>query len=199
MTRALIFDVGNVLIRWDPRRVYAHLPPAEVDAFFAEVDFPAWNLEQDRGRPWDEAVAHLTARHPHRAELIAAFHHRWHDSVPGPVPGMPDLLAALHAAGRPLYAITNFSGEKWRECLTRFPFLTLFRDAVVSGDERLVKPDPAIFRLCLARNGLAPETASFIDDSPPNIAAAAALGLDAIPFTDAPTLIAALRERGIPA
>lgn len=195
---AIIFDVGNVLIRWDPALVHPDHSPQARDAFFAEIDFPAWNLEQDRGRDWDAAVAEASARHPRRAALIARFHHRWRDSVPGEVPGAPAILRALHAAGAPLFAITNFSAAKWAETRDRFAFLRLFRDVTVSAHERLAKPDPEIHRRCLARNGLPAAGALFIDDSPPNVAAAAALGLDAIRFTDAPALAAALRVRGLP-
>lgn len=195
---AVIFDVGNVLIRWDPALVYPDLSPEALAAFFAEVDFHAWNLEQDRGRDWDAAVAAASARHPHRAELIARFHHRWHDSVPGEMPGTPAILRALHAADVPLFAITNFSAAKWAETRDRFDFLRLFRDVTVSAHEGLVKPDPAIWGVCLSRNGLPAAGTLFIDDSPPNVAAAAALGLDALHFTDAPALAEALRARGLP-
>ena len=197
---AVIFDVGNVLIRWDARLLYRQLLPDEaaIDAFFAEIDFHAWNLDFDRGLPWDEGVATLSARHPNRAELIAAFHHRWHETVPGPVEGAPELLAELAAAGVPLYAITNFSGAKWAETRLRFPFLaSTFRDVVVSGDEGVTKPDPEIYRRCLARNGLAADRAIFIDDSLPNVAAAAALGIDAVHFTTTAGLCAQLARRGL--
>lgn len=200
MTRALIFDVGDVLIRWDARRVYPELTAAELDAFFDEVGFHAWNLEQDRGRGWDAAVAELSARHPHRAALIARFHRRWHDSVPGVVEGMPQLIDRLHEAGAPLYAITNFSAEKWRESAARFPFLReRFRDVTVSAHEGVTKPDPAIYRRCLDRNGLAAADCLFVDDSPANVEGARAVGMEAVHFTGAAPLIAALRERGWPA
>ena len=197
---ALIFDIGNVLIRWDARLLYRQLLPDEaaIDAFFAEVGFHAWNVEFDRGTPWDEGVAALAARHPHRAELIAAFHQRWHETVPGPVEGAPELLAELAAAGVPLYAITNFSGAKFAETRERFPFLaSAFRDVVVSGDEGLLKPDPEIYRRCLERNRLEAARSIFIDDSPANVAGAAALGIDAIHFTSVPALRDALARRGL--
>jgi 2-haloacid dehalogenase len=196
---AVIFDIGNVLIRWDPRRLYRRLlaDEAAIDAFFAEVGFDAWNRGFDAGTPWEEGVAALAARHPHRADLARAFHHRWQETVPGPVEGMPELLEGLAAAGVPLYAITNFSGEKWRETLARFPFLAAFRDVVVSGDERVTKPDAEIFRRCLARNRLEAARAVFVDDSAANVAAAAALGLDAIRFASAPQLAAELMSRGL--
>jgi 2-haloacid dehalogenase len=200
MRQAVIFDVGNVLLRWDPRLLYRQLLPDEaaIDAFFAEADFHAWNLEFDRGRGWDEGVAELAARLPHRAELVRAFHHRWHDTLPGAIEGSVAILEALDAAGAPLFAITNFSGEKWAETRARFAFLGRFRDVVVSGHERLVKPDPAIYRLCLERNGLAATDCVFVDDSPANVATAAALGIDAICFTGPEALAAELARRGLP-
>jgi 2-haloacid dehalogenase len=197
---AVIFDVGNVLIRWDARLVYRRLLPdeASIEAFFAEVGFMDWNLEFDRGADWDEGVATLSARHPHRAELIAAFHARWHESVEGAVEGAEALLAELAARGVPLYAITNFAGPKWTESVARFPFLgTSFRDVVVSGHEGVVKPDPEIFRRCLARNRLEARTCVFVDDSPANVAAAAAVGLDAIRFTSVEALHPELARRGL--
>jgi 2-haloacid dehalogenase len=201
MGRAVIFDIGNVLIRWDVRLLYRQLLPDEaaIDAFLGEVDFHGWNLEFDRGVDWDEGVAALAGRFPHRADLIAAFHQRWHETVPGEVPGSVAILEALAAGGVPLYAITNFAGVKWRETRSRYPFLGLFRDVVVSGDEGLVKPDPAIFRLCLARNGLEAADCVFVDDSPVNVAGAAAVGIDAIRFIDAGALAAELGRRGLPA
>ncbi len=197
---AVIFDVGNVLIRWDARLLYRQLLPDEaaIDAFFAEIGFDAWNLEFDRGLAWDDGVAALSARHPHRSALIRAFHDRWHETVPGPVEGAPELLAELAAAATPVYAITNFSSAKWVETRDRFPFLaSSFRDVVVSGDEGITKPDPEIYRRCLARNSLDAERAIFIDDSAANVAAAAALGIDAIHFTSTGELRAALTRRGV--
>jgi 2-haloacid dehalogenase len=200
MSRAVVFDVGNVLIRWDARLVFhSLLPDADaVETFMAEVGFDAWYLEQDRGRSWDEGVAVLSAAHPHRAEVIAAFHARWQESVPGEIAGSVEILEDLRAAGVPLYAITNFSAEKWLESVARFPFLgSAFRDVVVSARERLVKPDPAIFEVCLRRNGLQASDCVFIDDSPRNIAAAAALGFDAVHFTGPEALRSALTGRGL--
>ena len=201
MTRTVIFDVGGVLIEWDIRLVYRGLLPDEaaIDAFLDETGWHAWNRELDRGGRWDDAVEALAARFPHRRALIEAAHHQWHRSVPGAIGQTVEILDALDATGTPLYAITNFSVEKWRETRDRFPFLkTRFRDVVVSGEERLAKPDPAIFRVCLERNGLAPRDCIFIDDNPPNIAAARALGIDAILFTDADALRRDLSERGLP-
>jgi 2-haloacid dehalogenase len=202
MSRALIFDIGNVLLRWEPQALFRQYLPddAAVGAFLAEVGFSDWNHGFDGGVSWEEGVASHSARFPHRAELLAAYHARWHETIVGPVQGMPELLAELKAAGVPLYAITNFSELKFSETLVRYPFLaTSFRDIVISGVERMTKPEPEIFRLCLARNGIAPAEAIFIDDLAKNVAGAEALGLAGIVFTDAPALRDALRSHGIPA
>ena len=198
---AVIFDIGNVLIRWDVRLLYRQLLPddAAIDAFLAEVGFHAWNLELDRGADWDEGVATLSARHPRHTALIRAFHDRWQETVPGAIDGSVAILAALAAAGTPLYAITNFSARKWDESAARFPFLAeSFRDVVVSGREGVLKPDPAIYRLCLERNRLDPAACLFVDDSEANVAGAAALGIDTIRFTDPEALGAELTRRGLP-
>lgn len=200
MTRAVIFDIGNVLLRWDPRLLYRQLlaDDAAIDAFFAEVGFDAWNLEFDRGTAWDAGVAAHSDRHPHRAELLRAFHERWHETVPGLIDETVAIVAALAAEGVPLYAITNFSADKWDESVVRYPVLgRSFHDVVVSGRERLLKPDPAIYTLCLRRNGLEAADCVFVDDSPKNVAGAAAVGIDAILFTDPPALRAALGRRGL--
>ena len=198
--KTVIFDIGNVLIHWDIRRLYRHFLPddAEIDRFLHEVDWFAWNLELDRGGRWGERVAELSARHPHRRALIEAAHHRWHDAVAGEIGGSVEILAALKMAEVPLYSITNFSSEKFSECQERFTFLAnSFRDIVVSAVEKLVKPDPAIYRLCLERNGLTASDCVFIDDSPANVAAANALGIDGVLFTDPDTLRRDLGERGL--
>lgn len=202
MRRAVVFDVGNVLIRWDPRLVWREdfEDDAALDAFLEETGFAAWNLEQDRGRSWADALAAVRAEHPRHAARYEKFDREWQRSVPGTIEGTVTILHRLSAAGVPLYAITNFSAEKWAETRARFPFLASgFRDVVVSAHERLVKPDPAIYRVLFDRANLAPGECVFVDDGPRNIAAAAALGMDAILFTDAEALSAALAQRGFPA
>lgn len=197
---AVIFDVGNVLVRWDARPLFREFYPddAAVDAFLAETGFHDWNLELDAGLPWDEGVARQAARFPHHAPAIAAFHARWHETLPGTIADSVAILDELAAAGVRLYAITNYSAEKWAETLPRFPFLaTAFRDTVVSGHEGVTKPDARIFRLLLERNGLAPERCAFIDDNPGNVAGAAALGIDAILFTTPAALRDALAARNL--
>ena len=198
---AVIFDVGNVLIRWDARLLYRQLLPDEaaIDAFFAEIDFHAWNLDFDRGRPWEDGVAARAATFPHHAELLRAFHDRWHETVPGEVEGSAAVLAELAAAGVPLYAITNFSAEKWEECRDRFPFLREFDDAIVSAQERLLKPDPAIFDRFFRRTGCRAGECVFVDDGQRNVAAARAAGMHAILFRCPEELARELRARGLPA
>ena len=195
----IVWDVGNVLIRWDARLVYRDVfaNDAEIDAFLEEIGFAEWNLEQDRGRRWEEAVAIKAAEHPHHAPLIARFNTKWQDAVPGPIDGSVEILEAMRRSGMPLYAITNFSAEKWEECVDRFDFLTRFKDVVVSAHEGLLKPDPAIFNRFLHRNNLSAGECLFIDDSAANIASAKAIGFDTIRFENAGHLKRALADRGI--
>ena len=196
----VVFDIGNVLIHWDPRVLYRTIfsSEAEVEWFLANVCTPDWNLEQDRGRSFEAAIAEATARHPAHAEAIAAYHHRWQETIVAPIDGTLAILAELKAEGTPLYAITNWHQDKFRETQSRFPFLaTSFRDIVVSGDERLIKPDPAIYRLLLERNGLEAGQCLFIDDSPKNVAGAEAVGMKAHHFTTPQALRTELTGRGL--
>ena len=198
---AVVFDVGNVLIHWNPRLVFIEdfARPDEIDAFFEEIGFADWNLEQDRGRSWADGVAVACAAHPHRRALIEKLHRDWHRAVPGAIGGTVAILELLRAKGVPLYAITNFSAEKWAECQARFPFLCRFLDVIVSAHERLVKPDPEIFGVFLRRTGMAPGDCIFVDDSRANIEAARATGMDAVLFEEPEALAEALRARGLPA
>ncbi|MGI9406902.1 MAG: HAD family hydrolase [Hyphomicrobiaceae bacterium] len=184
MNKVVVFDVGGVLLDWNPRYLYRKLLPddATIEAFFDEVGFSAWNISLDAGRNWDEAVAELGSRFPHRQALIEAAHFRWFDMVSGPIIGTVEILEALNADDVPLYAITNFSSEKWIGAKERFAFLNHFRDTVVSGDEKITKPDPAIYECLLQRNSLEPENCVFIDDSAANVASATAIGIPAIQF-----------------
>jgi 2-haloacid dehalogenase len=195
----VVFDVGNVLIQWDPEHLYRKLidDPAARARFLAEVCTPAWNLEQDRGRSWADAVAERVALFPEHAALIRAYDERWMEMVPGEVPGSVALLEALRETGVPLYAITNFSAQKFAESQARFGFLRRFRDVVVSAEERLLKPDPAIYRVLLARNGLEAGRCLFIDDGEKNVRGAEAVGMRAHHFRDAAGLAAELRALGL--
>jgi 2-haloacid dehalogenase len=199
MTSAVIFDIGGVLIDWNPKYLYSKLLPddAAIEAFLRETGFHDWNLALDAGALWEPTIAELVARHPHHKHLIEASHLRWHEMLPGDIPGTVALLERLAAEGVPLYAITNYSTEKWIETRARFPFFAHFRDIVVSGDEKMVKPDAAIFHLCLQRNGLEAQDCVFIDDVPRNIAAAKSVGIDAILFESPKKLAEDLTARGL--
>src|SRR3989344_7593135 len=141
---AIIFDVGNVLYQWDIRTLYAKLidDPAELDHFLANVLTIDWHSQHDAGRLLDEMVANLVAEHPDHAELIGHYVPRWLETIPGPVPGMLDLAEKLALLGYPIYGITNFGVEVWDMFRPTAPVFDLFRDIVVSGAEKLVKPDP---------------------------------------------------------
>ena len=180
----IVFDIGNVLLRWDPRFLYRKIfdDEAEMEWFLAHVCNPAWNLEQDRGRSFGDAVRELTILHPGHAEAIAAYHSRWQETLPHAIDGSVSILEDLKSRGTGLYAITNWNGEKFREAKARFPFLDSFRDIVVSGDERLLKPDAAIYRLLLERNALNAADCLFIDDSAANVKGAEAVGMMAHQF-----------------
>ncbi len=196
----VIFDIGAVLYDWDPRFLYERLIPRgeALDTFLRHVVTREWHFQHDEGRPFAETSAELTALHPHHADLIAAWGERFLDSIPGPIPGMPALVGELDAAGVPLYAITNFSGEFFPPFRAReAAMFDRFRDIVVSGDEKMVKPHAPIYRLALDRFGLRAEEAVFIDDSPANVAGAQVVGMMGLHFTDAATLRAQLMTLGI--
>jgi 2-haloacid dehalogenase len=195
----IVFDIGNVLVHWDPRALYRKILASEeeVEWFLGNVCTHDWNLEQDRGRSYEDAIAEATARHPDYADAIAAYHHRWAETILGPIGGTVAILEELDAAGAALYAITNWHQDKFRETRSRLPFLERFRDIVVSGDERLIKPDPAIYRLLFTRNGLEAETCLFIDDNLKNVEGARAVGMKAHHFTSPEALRAELTGLGL--
>lgn len=187
MLDAIVFDVGGVLLGWDPRVVYRQLLPseAEVEAFLGEVCTHGWNAEQDRGRTWAEATALLCAQFPEHTALIKAYRERWEDMITGPIPGSFELLEDLEARGIPLYALTNFSAETWPLVVDKHACFKRFRGIVVSGVERVMKPDPAIYRLLTTRYGLEPTRILFIDDVPANLEGARACGWQTLHFTSA--------------
>ncbi len=196
---AIIFDVGNVLYQWDIRHLYARLidDPAELDHFVTHIVTPEWHFQHDAGRPLAEMVEELTAQYPQHGELIAQYVPRWLETIPGPVPGMIDMAERLALLGHPLFGITNFGVEFWDMFRPTAPVFDLFRDIVVSGAEKLVKPDPAIYRLAIARFGIDPARMLFVDDREDNIASAIACGLQGHVFRDTATLEADLLARGV--
>ncbi len=197
---SIVFDVGHVLYDWDPRVLYERLIPEgeALGAFLRDVCTREWHFQHDRGRPFAETSAELIARHPEHETLIAAWGPRFSEQIPGPMPEMPELVADLDAAGVPLYALTNFSGEFFAPFRVQEAALfDRFRGIVVSGDERLVKPDPAIYRLLLDRYGLEAARTVFVDDRADNVAGAEAVGMIAIRFTGAEPLRADLARLGL--
>ena len=183
----VIFDLGGVLVDWNPRYLYRKLfdDDAAMEHFLSEVCSPEWNERQDAGRLWRDAVAELAVRHPDKAALITAYHQRWPEMLGSDLPETVELLKELKEQGLRIYALTNWSHETFPGARSRFAFLDLFEGIVVSGEERLIKPDPAIFHRLLARYDITPQRAVYIDDSPRNVAAAARVGLHALRFVDA--------------
>ena len=183
----IVFDLGKVLIEWDPRHLYRKVfnDDAKMEWFLANVCSNDWNLEQDRGRSFDDGVAEATSRHPAYATEIALYRDRWMEMVPGDIPDSVEVLEDLHDKGYRLYAITNWNGDTYRATKARFGFLSLFRDTIVSGDEGLIKPDPAIFHLLASRTGIDLKDSLFIDDSLKNIRGAEAVGMQGHHFTHA--------------
>lgn len=196
---AVVFDLGNVLIPWDPRRLYRSLLPDEaaVERFLAEICTPAWNHALDAGGDFRAAVEALAVRHPAHRALVLAYDERWEEMLGDPIAPNLALLDGLAAAGVPLYALTNWSREKFAVARRRFGFLSRFRAIVVSGEEGMTKPDPAIFRLLLDRHGLEPGRTVFIDDSEPNVRTAAALGFRAVHYREPGRLRRELNEMGL--
>ena len=197
---AVIFDVGRVLYDWDPRILYRRLIDDDraLDAFLRDVVTHEWHFQHDAGRDFADTSAELAALYPQHEALIAAWGPRFIESIGAPIAGMPALVDDLDAAGVPLFAITNFSHEFWPPFRAReAAMFDRFRDIVVSGVEKLVKPDPAIYRLALDRFGLEAERTVFVDDNAANVAGAADVGLIALHFTDEPTLRGELRALGL--
>ena len=163
----VVFDVGNVLLRWDPRNLYrpSSTTRREMEWFLGNVCTPDWNMEQDRGRTGTRRWRSSTKDHPNARAAIRAFHERWDETVSGVFEDNVALLQRLREAGVPNYCITNFSGPKFALSQKRYPFLAGFDGIIVSGDEQILKPDPAIYNLLLDRYGLEAADCVFIDDS----------------------------------
>jgi 2-haloacid dehalogenase len=198
--KAVVFDVGGVLLDWNPRHLYKTMFDGDDEAmerFLADVCSPAWNLSLDAGKPFASGVAELCERFPERTALIALYDSRWEDMVRGAFEDTVDLARTLKANGVPLYALTNFSSEKMALVRTRYDFFMLFDGMVVSGEIGMVKPDPAIYRHLLERFNLRADETLFIDDSTLNIAGAEAAGLNAIHFQSASGLRSELVQWGL--
>jgi 2-haloacid dehalogenase len=193
----VIFDLGGVLIDWDPRHLYRRLfrgDAAAMEDFLATVCTAEWNRGQDAGRGCADAVRLLQDRHPNRAALIDAYYARFDEMMAGPIAGSVEILTELHERGTPLYGLSNFSAETYPLALKRFAFLRLLREVVISGDVKAIKPDPRIYHSLLGRCRIDPQRAVFVDDVAANVETARQLGLHGIVFSGAEALRRELAE-----
>jgi 2-haloacid dehalogenase len=197
--RHIVFDIGKVLVHYDPNIPFSRLIPDEEERrwFFENVCTHDWNVEQDRGRAWEEAEALLIADHPDHEENIRNFRRCWHEMVPHAYEGSVVLMGGLIEAGHDVTLLTNWAADTFREVRGRFPFLNRARGVTVSGEVGFVKPERAIYDLHAATFGIEPAAALFIDDSPRNVDGARAAGWQAVLFHDAETLEADLERFGI--
>jgi 2-haloacid dehalogenase len=188
---AVVYDIGGVLLDWNPRHLYRKLfggDEAAMERFLTEVCSPAWHRAHDLGQDTAQSCAELSAHHPDQAELILAWARRSEEMISGPVPGGAELLADLKRTGMRCYGLSNMEAETFPGRLGRFGFLRLLDGFVISGIEGMAKPDPRIFRLLLRRYRLRADRTLFIDDSAENVAAAQALGIRAVRFESTPRL-----------
>lgn len=198
--RAIVFDFGGVLIDWNPRYLYRKLFPGNdtaMESFLAVIGFTEWNRQQDAGRAFSLAVTELVKRFPSYADLIRAYDERWEESIAGPLQGTVDLLVPLQQAGLELHGLSNWSSEKFAAVRTKYSFFQLFATILLSGDVKLIKPDPRIFEALLERIGRSASECLFIDDSEENISTARSLGFETIRFESPDQLRRELQQRGL--
>ena len=194
----VVFDLGGVLLRWDPHRAFHDvLEPGDVQPFLDEVGFEAWNHQHDAGGRFVDGVAALTERFPHRAAAIAAYPRNQHLTVTGQMHETVEVVDALARTGSRLLALTNWSAETFPWVRATFPVLRRFEGIVVSGEEGVAKPDPRLYGVLIDRYGLAPADTVFVDDRQVNVDAACELGLLGLLFVDAVTLRDDLRRLGV--
>ena len=197
--RALLWDVGNVIVRWNPRTLYAKIfkEPADLDRFLSHVCTLDWHAATDRGVSFADNIAALSAQHPQHAEHIAAWWDRWDEMLSGTIPETESVIEDLAARGVPQFALTNMSSETWPGIKAMSPAFRHFRDAIVSAEERVIKPEPRIYQIVLERTGLEPADLLFVDDSAANLAAAAVLGFHTHHFTDPAALRPMIERHGL--
>jgi FMN phosphatase YigB (HAD superfamily) len=196
---AVLWDVGNVIVRWDPRTLYSKIfpDPAERDRFLGEVCTPEWHFAHDQGVTFDENRAPLLTRFPQYAEAIFAWERRWWEMFSGAIPQTEAAIAAVAARGIAQFGLTNMSHETFDETIAISPACAHLGGFIVSGREGVVKPDRAIFDLACDRFGLTPHTTLFVDDNAANVAAAQALGFHVHQFGDPSALEPALKACGL--
>ena len=196
----VVFDLGGVLIDWDPRHLYRKLfagDTAAMEHFLTNVCTNEWNRGQDAGRSFAEGARLLKTAHPDKAELIDAYGARFDEMMAGPIAGSVDILAELKALGTPLYGLSNWSSETYPSAFERFEFLPWFEGILISGEVGVIKPDPRIFEFLIERFAIDPRRAVYIDDVGANVTAARAFGIHTIHFTDPSTLRAELVALGL--
>ena len=196
---AVVFDLGGVLIDWDPRYLYRTLfaDTASMEGFLAEVTTQEWNAAQDAGRPWAEAVEVLAARFPDQRPLIEAYRSRWAETLGGPIDGTVEVLSELRERDVRLLALSNWSAETFPVARDRYPFLAWFEGIVISGEVGVAKPDPRIFEALIERYDVEPSRTVFVDDSEANVVAAEELGFVGVRFADPRKLSADLERLGL--
>jgi 2-haloacid dehalogenase len=198
--QAIIFDFGGVLINWDPHMLfnkYFDNNASAIDDFLSEIDFNAWNLSQDKGYPFAKAVVEHSAKFPQYAHLIRAYDEEWEQSITGTIPGTEEILVKLKALGYKLYGLTNWSAEKFSLVRHKYTVFDLFEDIVVSGEVKLIKPDPAIFKVLLHRIQHKPEECLLVDDSEFNLKAAQKMGFSICSFSSPAQLKSDLQRLGL--
>jgi 2-haloacid dehalogenase len=195
--QAIVFDFGGVLLDWNPHNLFSRYFSGNteaIDQFLAEIKFSEWNAQLDKGSPFAEGVATLSAQYPQHSHLIRAFHENWEESVVGEVPGTVGVLKKLKRKGFPLYGLSNWSAEKFAIVRRKYTFFDLLDAMVISGQVKLIKPDPAIFHLLLEKIGRPAHECLLIDDSEKNISVAKRLGFATIHFQSAAQLESELQQ-----
>jgi len=195
----VLWDVGNVIVRWDPRTLYAKIfeEPAACDRFLIHVCTMAWHGLTDRGVPAEDNTLDLISRHPEHEAEIRAWWDRWDEMFGGVIEETESAMEALAARGVPQFGLTNMAGPVWPTIEPMAPAVRHLKAVVVSGDEGMIKPEPAIYHLACERSGLRPDQLLFVDDSAVNIQAAAELGFHVLHFTDPSLLEPRLKTHGL--
>ncbi|MGB8214740.1 MAG: HAD family phosphatase [Anaerolineales bacterium] len=197
---SIIFDFGGVLVNWDPHKLfnkYFANDTQAIDAFLAEINFSDWNLSQDKGYPFALAVTDLSTKFPQYARIIRAYDEEWEESITGIIPETAEILFRLKAVGYRLYGLTNWSAEKFTLVRHKYKVFDLFEDIVVSGEVKLVKPDPAIFHLLLQKINRQPQECLLVDDSQKNVETAQMMGFVTHHFTNPARLVLKLQQMAI--
>lgn len=195
----VVFDLGGVLVDWNPRHLYRKIfiDENEMEWFLDEVCSPEWNLMQDGGRPFSVAISELSAQYPELSDKIALYFDRWEEMLGGELVGTVEILEELKSKGTPIYGLTNWSNETFPIAFSKYDCLKKLQGIVVSGDEKLLKPDPAIYRLLIERYKIKPSESVYIDDNKVNAEASAGLGFNYIHFTTSQDLRTRLRDLGL--